>query len=124
MARETLTQIKTERDALKKELDGFKKLVVDTTMDYDGGCRSGKEDFLNSLGLLKTEPFSFEVTFKVDVKDYSEIHGISKETIIDEWVQRTCDDLWYSLSIYSAENDYEEVEFDTEFEIKESKEVK
>lgn len=123
MTRETLAQVKAERDALNKQIEDFKKLVRDTTLNYDGGCRSGKEDFLNSLGLLKTEPFSFEVTFKVDVKDYSEIHGISKQTIIDGWVERTCDDLWYLLPIYSSENNYEEVEFNTEFEIKESKEV-
>jgi hypothetical protein len=34
-----------------RALSAFKEQVVETTVEWDGGCRSGKEEFLDSLGL-------------------------------------------------------------------------
>lgn len=42
-------QIKAEE--LTAELDRFKKTVVDTTWDWDGGTEETKRDFLESLSL-------------------------------------------------------------------------
>ena len=46
--RETVSQ-KAAR--LERELENFKKQVVSTTVEWEGGCDSGKQQFLEELGL-------------------------------------------------------------------------
>lgn len=61
--REALT---LRRDAVSA-LENFKQTVVDTTVSWDGGCREGKTEFLEALGLsYPKKNVTITVTFEYE----------------------------------------------------------
>lgn len=54
------------RDAVSA-LENFKQTVVDTTVSWDGGCRAGKTEFLEALGLsYPKKNVTITVTFEYE----------------------------------------------------------
>lgn len=51
---------------LERELEDFKKRVINATWDYDGGCDAGKRDFLRELNLIPEEPRKYEILVDVE----------------------------------------------------------
>lgn len=82
------TVVNREKFAAMSSLSNFQDLVVETTVEWDGGCRSGKEEFLQALGLsYPSVEMSFTVTFTYegdpDNFDSSEIESAIANYISD-----------------------------------------
>lgn len=61
-------------------LEEFQKLVVEVTKKYDGGCPSGKADFLSKLGLGlgDTITVTANVQFQMSVEDFEKLKGTAQ----------------------------------------------
>lgn len=75
----------------ESELDRFKKLVVETAINYPGGCPDGKEDFLGKLGLSSGETVTVtaNVTFRLSVE---KLDGLSNTQQLHEAVAQAVAD--------------------------------
>ena len=83
---------------IEKEFEAFKKLVKETTLNYDGGCPAGKRDFLRQLDLADKVGGTFRVTFEYrvdegDVDEYEDYNGeFDPEAFFDWWLE--CRDVY------------------------------
>jgi hypothetical protein len=116
MARETLAEVRAERDALQKQLEDFKKEVVDVTLNYDGGCQSGKEEFLNELGLINRRDLEFDVTFRVRFQDVSDAIGVTPSYLVQEWIHEVCGNTGSDMYVCGAETDWNEHYISVDFD--------
>lgn len=56
--------------------ENFKERVVKTTWDWDGGCKDGKREFLEALGLeAPLERYEATITLVFEDSDYDDSDG-------------------------------------------------
>jgi hypothetical protein len=79
-----LAEAETKIVGLVQENERFRDKVIETTMEWDGGCVDGKLQFLDSLGLSPPDrTIRVSMTIKVDNDNYKE-YWQATETMPDD----------------------------------------
>lgn len=84
------------KNKAKRDLDSFKEKVVETVVAWDGGCQSGKTEFLEELGLewpstAVTITISFEYKGDAEELSSSDFEYAIAECLSGEYESMYCD---------------------------------
>jgi hypothetical protein len=112
MARQTLAEVKKERDDAIKELDAFKKKVEKEALEFHEGCMEGKLEFLELIGLRSREDTTVTITIDLTVKEFDEACGKTPQELVEEWFVPISYDIfsgviWVEVGQYPNSIDFE-----------------
>lgn len=90
---------------LEKELENLKKTVVEEVWNTDGGCDSGKRDFLKRIGLAQPldSACDYDITFTITLTEED------VQSLIDNW--DSCLDESTNMTHFLADNSNINIQF-------------